>query len=224
MRAPPPSPRVRRPQWGNGDGPAALCYPAPVRKLSVSLAIASFGAALAVASPALADASAWVFVGGGVLGWKQAEYPTVNTSGSMVFDVGAGTSPTGRFIFGGLFRIQPVFEYGVDLALLTRFCTRGFQVGDWGFAIDAGGFARPWGVQSIGFSGSASLGTPLGFQLTLLTEIGTDKAYSFGAVAGIDLLRLTVYRQTLLKWWQNPSPPNWSNAQTAGTGGGGVRF
>jgi hypothetical protein len=206
-----------------GDGPPPSCYAAPVRKLSASLAIASAAAALGVASPALADASAWAFIGGGGLGWRQSESTGFNPNGAMIIDVGAGTSPKGRFIFGGLFRIQPIIQSGTDLSLLTRFCSHGFQVGDWGFAIDAGGFVRPWGYQSVGFSGDVSIGMPLGFQLTLLTEIGVDKAYTFGAVAGIDLLRLTVYRQTLLKWWQNPAPA-WTSNKTASGGASVVEF
>ena len=68
----------------------------------------------------------------------------------MVIDVGAGTDPRASFIFGGLFRIQPIIEHGMDLSLLARFCNRGFQAGDWGFAVDAGGFARTWGVMTAG--------------------------------------------------------------------------
>ena len=178
---------------------------------------------LAIAAPAMADASAWVFVGGGALGWRQAESPGVAYSGTMTFDVGVGTDPKAPFIFGGLFRIQPVFENGVDLALLTRFCTRGFQGGDWGVAVDVGGFARPWGIGSAGFSGDVSLGLPLGFQLTAMTEIGVDRAYSVGLVAGIDVLRLTLYRQVLKNWWQNPAPA-WTTTKTAESGEPLVRF
>ena len=58
----------------------------------------------------------------------------------------------------------------------------------------------------MGFSGGASLGMPLGFTLMFQTEIGVDNAYAFGVVAGLDLLRLTLYRKTLLNWWQNPQP------------------
>jgi hypothetical protein len=180
------------------------------------LALAALLAVSAAASPARAEASTWVFVGGGALGWKQSEYNAFNPAGTLVVDGGVGTSPDARFVVGALFRLQPIFPTGaihatypsgaVDLSLLTRFATHGFQAGDWGVAIDVGGFARPWGYQSIGFAGSVSLGMPLGITLMAQTELGTDHAISLGAVAGIDLLRLTIYRQTLLKWWQNPSP------------------
>ncbi len=194
-----------------------------MRKLPASLAIAAATSVLAIAAPALADASAWVFVGGGALGWTQAESPVYTPSGTMVIDVGAGTDPRARFIFGGLFRIQPIIQQGTDLSLLARFCNRGFQAGDWGFAVDAGGFVRTWGVLTAGFSGSVSLGLPLGFQLTGLTEIGADRAYSFGVVAGIDVLRLTLYRQVLRNWWNNPSP-DWEKSKTAEAGAPLIRF
>jgi len=176
---------------------------------------------LAIAAPALADASAWVFVGGGALSWTQAESPGYSPRSTMTIDVGAGTDPRASFIFGGLFRIQPIFTQGTDLSLLARFCNRSFQAGTWGFAIDAGGFARTWGVVTAGFSGSASLGLPLGFQLTGMTEIGLDHAYSFGVVAGIDVLRLTLYRQILKNWWQNPSPSWTTSTPSTQTASGG---
>ena len=66
----------------------------------------------------------------------------------------------------------------------------------------------------LGFH-SIGMAIVVGVTLMLTTQYGLDSAVSFGAVAGIDLLRLTVYRQTLLKWWQNPSS---SGAQTARSG------
>jgi hypothetical protein len=208
------------------DGLSAPCYLAAVRKLPALVAIACSSAAFAVAAPAFADSSAWVFVGAGALGWKQEQNLTYTTSPTMVVDGGVGTSPDGRVIFGGLFRFQPVFGNGngIDMSILTRLCTHGFQSGAWGVAVDLGGFGRYWGNRSVGFSGSISLGMPLGFTLMIQTEAGIDHAFSFGAVAGIDLLRLTLYRQTLLNWWQNPSPA-WKNEKTvAPTADSGAAF
>jgi hypothetical protein len=197
-----------------------------VRKLPALVVIAWSFAALAIAAPALADSSAWVFVGGGGLGWKQAQNLTYTPSPTMVVDGGVGTSPDGPVIVGGLFRFQPVFGSGngIDMSILARLCTHGYQAGNWGVAVDLGGFGRYWGSRSVGFAGSVSLGMPLGFTLMLQTEVGIDRAFSFGAVAGIDLLRLTLYRQTLLNWWQNPSPA-WKNEKTlAPTADGGAAF
>jgi hypothetical protein len=183
-------------------------------------------ALLAEAAPARADASAWAFIGGGAIAWKQGDRSTMTpfndgtfgATGTMTIEAGAGTSPDGRVIFGGLFRLQPIFKHGTDLALLARGCSHGFQAGDWGFAIDAGGYLRTWGPQiGAGFAGGVSLGMPLGFTISLQTEIGSNNALSVGAVAGVDLLRLSVYREALLKWWQNPSP-SWTRSKSAASG------
>ncbi len=190
-----------------------------MRTLPCLLTVASALAAIAVASPARADASAWVFVSGGAMAWKQLQDTSTNSAGTMIVDAGAGSSPDGKVIIGGIFRFQPIFPHGgIDLSVLARVASHGFQAGDWGFAVDLGGFGRAWGNQSVGFSGSVSLGMPLGFTLMLQNETGTDHTLAFSAVAGIDLLRLTVYRQTLLKYWQNPSPA-WKNEPSPTAGG-----
>jgi hypothetical protein len=179
----------------------------PARTLAPIAAAAALLGALAVASPARADASGWAFVGGGAVGWKQAQEPRYTTSGSLLVEGGVGTDPLAPVIVGGVFRFQPIMLHaGIDLSLLLRVATRGFQGGSWGVAVDLGGFARPWGFQSVGFAGSASIGLPLGFTLMGLGSAGIDHSFTFGAVAGIDLLRLTVYRRTLLDVWRNPSP------------------
>lgn len=184
-------------------------------KLPALAAVASSLALFAVAGSARADASGWVFVGGGALGWKQGDAGSMirgndgslTASGSMTIEAGAGSSPEGKVIVGGLFRLQPIFKHGTDLAWLVRVCSHGFQAGDWGFAVDAGAYLRPWQPQvGGGFAGTLSLGLPLGFTIAAQTEIGSNKAMAFGAVAGVDLLRLSVYRHTLLNWWQNPAP------------------
>lgn len=146
-----------------------------------------------------------MYVGGGAFGWKSEAAQSFSKNGAMALDCGVGTTPDASFILGGYFHIQPMFGAGTDLALALRGATHGFQAGDWGFAIDAGGYARFWGEQSYGFFGGPVLGAPLGFELHLDTEIGTAKAVALGATAGLDLLRLTVYRQSLNNYWYNPS-------------------
>lgn len=173
--------------------------------LPVLVAALSSLAGLAIASPARADVSAWAFAGGGALAWKQGT-DKLAANGTIAIDVGAGTTPEGRFIFGGLFRIQPIIGHGTDLSVLARFCNHAFQAGDFGVALDAGAYARFWGTKSAGFAGGVTVGLPLGFSLAFQAQAGSDNAVAFGGVAGLDLLRLTVYRQTLLKWWQNRSP------------------
>jgi hypothetical protein len=185
----------------------SLCYPAAVPSNASRrvLALGSSLFALGVAAPAWADSSAWVGLSGGALGWKQSE-TALGANGTMTIDVGVGTSPDAFLVVGAFARLQPIFGHGTDLALLARVATHGFQAGDFGLALDAGGYLRTWGEHSQGFVGGLTLGVPLGFQLSLQGMVGTDQAVGFGAVAGVDLLRLTIYRQTLLDHWSNPSP------------------
>jgi hypothetical protein len=198
---------------GSGSRPAtrlgalrASCYLGRVRtRLPFLLAPCSLLAALAWAAPARADASTWVFVGGGAMGWRQGGSDFTLDS-ALSFDMGVGTTPDAPFVFGGLFRMTPLLGTGTDLALLARAATYGFQASRFGVALDAGGYARFWGVQSTGFAGALTLGAPLGLTVSLQGSVGTNDALGFGVVAGIDLLRLTLYRQSLLDWWPNPSP------------------
>jgi len=146
-----------------------------------------------------------MFVGGGAMGHKQGT-ESLAFDGALDFDIGVGTSPDGIVIVGGLFRVTPIFSQGADLGLATRVAMRGFQAGTFGLALDLGGYARAWGVGSVGFDGALTLGAPLGLELTGHVMVGTNDTFGVGAVAGIDLLRLTIYRQTLLDWWPNPLP------------------
>jgi hypothetical protein len=176
-----------------------LPFPVPV-------AIAALLAVFSFSPPAHADPSAWVFAGGGGMLWKQGENP-LSPSGALSFDLGLGTTPDAPFIVGGLFRITPILGSGTDMAWLARVATRGFQSGVFGLALDAGAYARVWGTGSGGFTGSLTAGVPLGFSVSFQAMVGTGDTLGFGAIAGIDFLRLTLYRQTLLQWWPNPSAP-----------------
>ncbi|WP_437745458.1 hypothetical protein WMF39_10795 [Sorangium sp. So ce1504] len=168
-------------------------------------ALGALIAPLAWSSPSRADASAWTFVGAGAVGWKQGESDLV-FDGALSCDVGVGTTPDAPVIVGGLMRATPILDSGIDLALLARVATRGFQAGQLGLALDAGGYRRFWGAGSTGVAGALTLGAPLGISLSLQGSYGTDNAMAFAAIAGIDLLRLTVYRQSLLPLWPNPFP------------------
>lgn len=191
----------------------------PAARIAVSLACLAVG--LTSAEAARADATAWAFLGGGGVAWKQPPHqapgqppgpvtsstqPDLGLQGAMNIDVGVGSSAENPFILGSLFRLMPVIGHGTDLAILGRLTTRHFQSGDFGLALDAGAYGRFWGERSSGFLGEFVLGGPLGLELRLFGSKGTNDAVAFGAVAGVDLLRLTVYRGSLLNWWQNPGP------------------
>jgi hypothetical protein len=172
-------------------------------------------AVTAFAAPAHAEVSSWLAASGGtsILTVNESE---VMVRGTMNFDLGVGSTPQADAIFGGLFRVAPIFDEGTDLVFLVRGCSRGFQTGDWGVAVDLGGYLRLFDPDvetelepfpQGGFLGEVILGAPLGFQLALAGHAGTLKSYGGSAVIGLDLLKLTVYRQSLLEWWPNPLSP-----------------
>lgn len=141
------------------------------------------------------------------MGWKQGtSTPDFRADGAVLMEAGIGMPSRYPIIAGGLFRVTPLTggATGVDMAWLARVCTRGYQVGGFGVAADLGVYARTWGTPSQGFAGSLSLGAPLGFSLSFHTMAGSDDLLSFGGSLSIDLLRLALYRETLLNWWPNP--------------------
>lgn len=187
----------------------------PFRLVSIA---ASLAIPLLAARAAGAGPTAWTAVGGGVLGWKQGtERPELGLDGAFVLEAGVGIPDRFPVIVGGLFRITPLLTSGTgaDMAWLARVCTRGYQVGGFGVAADVGVYARTWGTPSQGFAGSLSLGAPLGLSLSFHTMVGSDELLAFGGSLSIDLLRLTLYRETLLEWWPNPEV-NTRRSPTAG--------
>lgn len=109
-------------------------------------------------------------------------------------------------VVGALARVTPYLGHGTDLALVARAASRGFVTGDWGLALDAGPYGRWWGAESSGFTGALQLGAPYGLTLGLNASVGSNEQRTFGAVIGVDLLRLTVYRLGGQNWWSNPRP------------------
>ncbi len=177
-----------------------------MRLPATSLAISAFALALSSAT-AHADTSAWASLSAGpsVLSHDGGE---ATLRAAMAFDAGVGTSPKEPLVFGGLFRISPTIEEGTDLSLVARGATRGFQTGDFGLAVDLGAYLRTFGPSSGGFVGGVVLGAPPGLQLSVLGHVGGAEAFGVSTLLGVDLLRLTVYRQSLLEWWPNPSSPS----------------
>lgn len=168
----------------------------------------AFATTLTVASSAHADVSSWFFVGGGPSwhGWQGTSGHVV-LAPSLELETGFGTTPKNPLVLGWLMNGQALFGYGIDLGLSARLATRGFVLGDWGAALDLGGYARFWGAESFGGQGSLVLGAPWGITLNLNAARGSSNAVSFSGVLGVDFLRLTVYRTTGESWMLNPFPP-----------------
>jgi hypothetical protein len=159
---------------------------------------------LLVAPSVRADVSSWASVAAG---------PTLLDDGkhtrslpSLQLEAGMGTPPSQVLALGGLFHVETQFGLGTDLGLLTRLATRGFVLGDWGAALDLGGYERFWGRRSVGGLGKLVLGAPWGLELGLGGGLGTNDAHQFGVVLGIDFARLTIFRTTGENWFPNPYP------------------
>ena len=177
---------------------------ARIQRFVLALTVASAG--FLASSAAHADATGWVHTGGGAMGLHVGPDADITLEPTMAVDLGVGTTSQSPFILGGLFRVQPYFNHGVDLGLMGRFATAGFQKSVIGFALDLGMYQRWWGEQSTGFMGEVVLAGPLGLQLSAIGEYGSNDSYGFGGVLGLDLARLTIYREHLLDWWPNPNP------------------
>lgn len=151
-----------------------------------------------------ADVSSWFFAGGGY--GSVGQHGATDQHPEMRLQLGLGSPPSGPVAVGGLFQTLTWFGAGTDLALTARAATGGFVRGGFGFALDAGGYRRFWGAGSTGFLGSVVVGGPWGLQATVDYASGSDAAHAYGAVIGIDFLRLTVYRTTGEDWFPNPFP------------------
>lgn len=187
------------PKGGRGSS-ARVTRIAHPRLLALAFALVTTWPAVASA-----DTSSWLFVGTGP-SWTKFGSQSTEQKLSLKLDTGVGTPPGGDVIVGGLFNWQTHFGLGTDVGVSVRTATHGFVNGDWGAAIDLGGYQRWWGQQSTGVQGSLVLGAPWGVTLVATAGRGTHEAQSYSGVIGIDLARLTVYRRSGESWWKNTFP------------------
>lgn len=159
--------------------------------------------AMVVVTPnqAHAQASSWLFVGGGA---GVIEREEKESHGALQVDAGLGTSATRPIVVGALFRLQSYFGAGTDVGVLSRFVSSGFARGGFGAGLDAGVYQRWWGADSRGFVGNLVLGAPWGITLIAGGSMGTGDQRTYFASLGIDLARLTVHRHSGLGWFPNP--------------------
>jgi len=155
-------------------------------------------------APARAEASSWFAMSGGPSWLSRGD--DSDLAPTMQIDLGVGSPPTYPAVVGGLMRTTTFFGHGTDLSLALRASTRGFSTGDWGAALDVGGFARWWGVSSSGPMGTLHFGMPFGLTLSAQAQLGSEDQRTIGAFLGVDLLRLTVYRLGGESLWANPRP------------------
>jgi hypothetical protein len=176
------------------------------RWLAVRLGPALVLASITAPSIAAAQATSWLYVGGGagVVENGSAEQDDKETHSSLSLDTGLGTSAEHPLVVGGIFRVQGYFGAGADLGVAARIVTRGFAIGGFGAGIDAGVYQRWWGTESTGFNGNLVLGAPWGITLLGGASIGSGDQRIYFASLGIDLARLTVHRHSGLDWFANP--------------------
>jgi hypothetical protein len=162
-------------------------------------------AVLVFSSPARADVSSWVSVAAGAT--MLEDRIGRSTAPTLELKTGIGTPPLGDFLaMGGLFQLQTHFGNGIDLGLVARFATKGYVLGDFGIALDLGGYQRFFGEHSRGGLGALVLGAPWGLFLSAGGGLGTDDERHGGLVLGIDFARLTVYRDVGTSHFPNPHP------------------
>jgi len=162
--------------------------------------------ALAWSPVARADVSSWIFVGAGPSAIEMQDQG-YEWQPSLQIETGLGSPPLGSVIFGGIGRLHTHFGSGTDLALLFRTASGGFVRGDWGAALDLGGYQRWWGRESTGGLASVVLGAPWGITASLTGGYGSNDARSVSLVLGLDFARLTVYRQSGQSYWLNTFGP-----------------
>lgn len=179
----------------------ALLAPRPSAPRGRILQLIVLLVGLAWAPAAAAQATSWLYVGGGAGVVDQDQRETHST---VQLDTGLGTSATHPLVAGALFRVQGYLGAGADLGLAARLVTRGFALGDFGGGIDAGVYQRWWGSGSTGFTGNLVLGAPWGITLLGGASVGSGDERIYFASLGIDLARLTVHRHTGLDWFANP--------------------
>jgi hypothetical protein len=168
---------------------------------SSAVALVTLLAALAYAPAARAQATSWLYVGGGAAVLDRGDK---ESHAALQLDTGLGTSAKHPVVLGGMFRVQGYFGAGADLGVAARLVTRGFALGDFGFGIDAGVYQRWWGAGSTGFTGNLVLGAPWGLTLLGGASVGSGDERIYFVSLGIDLARLTVHRHAGLDWFSNP--------------------
>lgn len=168
----------------------------------LALATVTGAAAVSHVPRAHADVSSWMYAGGGASS-VSADGGSAETRPLMQLDAGFGSAPDARVVFGGILRTLTHFEGGTDLALCQRTASGGFARGDWGVALDIGGYQRFWGPDSSGGLATLWAGAPWGFQVGVSGALGTNEGQMIGLTIGLDWARATAHRQAGQQWWKN---------------------
>lgn len=171
----------------------------PVVRCAVAVCVA-----LAVARPARAEMSSWLYlgVGGAGLSGNRVSSPRV----AMQLDTGLGSSPHRAIVVGPGVRMQPYIGDAVDFSSYLRVATQGYVLGHLGAALDGGAYARTGGARSHGFLGTLNVGLPWGVVVSGSYSQGSEDARALTVTLGVDFLRLTVFRTSGEGAWPNVNP------------------
>lgn len=176
-----------------------------------------------LSTPALAEPTSWLSVGGGYALEKNAVTKSNDTALALDGAVGVGTPATHPFVVGGVFRAVGYWGFGVNMNVSLRIAMQSYCVGDWGVAVNVGAGIRIWGGGQYGnypLHGALILGGPYGFQVAVGADgwdlsLQQPKAIGGFAALEFDFLRLTTMRSgDTTKAWSNPAPANAPPAAT----------
>jgi hypothetical protein len=148
-------------------------------------------------------------VAGGASRVQNDDLPELDATRRLLqLETGLGSNPRNSWVFGGLVRTWTHFGAGTDLVLAQRTASGGFARGNWGVALDVGGYQRWWGPDSTGVTGTLSLGAPWGLTLAAAAAVGSGAQTTLGLTLGIDWARATAHRESGLNWWPNVVLPS----------------
>lgn len=170
-------------------------------------------AGTAISGTAAAQATSWMYAGGGSsIAKSTVAEPDGNTSSAVDIrsllhvDVGLGVAANRNFVWGGLARMQLHGPDLLDLGLLARGTTGGFARGDYGAGADIGVVRRWWDQSSTALTANLLFGAPWGLTVVAGATLGRHDERTFQLSIGLDFARLTVHRQSGLNWFPNPLP------------------
>lgn len=184
-------------------------------------------AGVATSSTSFAQATSWLYAGGGISLAEELEENSPNSDESeqsatsrlksashslLQLDVGLGVPANRAFVWGGLARMLVHGDAGVDLGFVVRGTTGEFARGGFGVGVDVGVLRRWWAHGSTAATASLVLGAPWGITASAgaTFPIGGNELESqertLQISLGIDFARLTVHRTTGLNWFPNPLP------------------
>lgn len=190
--------RLMPPRSRLGFRPAPPLRGAFLRALVTTAALAL---GLCGAGPAQAQATSWLYLGGGA---GVVDRGDTDTKPLIQLDTGLGTHARSNLVWGGLLRMQAFAGGGVDLGITSRVVSGGYARGDFGAGLDLGVVQRWWGRSATGATASAVLGSPWGLSLSVGGTLAQGGQRTLFLSLGIDFARLTVHRHTGLSWMPNP--------------------